>query len=228
MAPPMVLAIIQARMGSARLPGKSLMQLAGRPMLAHVLDRVRAVGGVSGVVLATSVNERDTPLADLAEGMGVRVWRGSEHDVLGRFAAAAAAFEADAVMRITGDCPFTAPDVCERVLQTLREEPWWDYVSNDTLCSGYPDGLDCEVFTTLALERADKAATAHMDREHVTAWMRRNLPRQTVRSSEDHRALKLSVDAAEDLERARRIFGYLKDGAYSFSATLNAVAQAGA
>lgn len=218
---PRVVAIVQARMGSARLPGKSLMTLAGRPMLAHVLERAASVEGVEEVVLATSVNERDTPLARLAGDLGFRCWRGSEHDVLGRYAAAAKGVGADLVMRITGDCPFTAPDVCQLVLQTIKREPWWDYVSNDTLMSGYPDGTDCEVFRYESLLRANAMATDHKDREHVTPWLRRHSAKVTVHAVGcDYRNVKLSVDSPEDLDRARRVFGFLAPGAFSFEDTL--------
>lgn len=195
--------------------------LAGRPLAAHVLERVRAVRGIDDIVLATSVNDRDEPLAVLAADMGYRAWRGSEHDVLGRFVGAAAALHADIVMRITGDCPFTAPEVCERVLCTaLSGDPWADYVSNDVTSSGYPDGTDCEVFTMLALLRANVSVTDRLDREHVTPWMKRNLPSKVVRSFEDWGHLKLSVDCEEDLLRARSIFGYLPPCAFALRDTL--------
>ena len=208
-----IVAIVQARVGSSRLPGKSLMPLSGRPLVAHALERVSCVCGVDEVLLATSLSERDAPLARLARDLGYRFWRGSEHDVLDRFAHAARYAEADLVVRVTGDCPFLAPEVCSRVVAVAREEPWWDYVSNDTTQSGYPDGTDCELFSRLTLERAAASAVHHMDREHVTPWMRRHLPVRIVHSTQDWgRDMKLSVDCAEDLALVRRVAGFLNHG----------------
>lgn len=222
-----VIAVVQARMGSSRLPNKSMMPLAGRPMVHHVLERAAAISGVAEVVLATSLNDRDTPLANLARDLGFRFWRGSEHDVLGRFAAIARATQADTIIRITGDCPFLAPEVCHKVLSTAREEPWWDYVSNDVDRSGYPDGTDCEVFGRLSLERADAESFDHNDREHVTPWMRRNLSQRTVHSTGEFLGhVKLSVDCEENLQCARTLALYIPIGDFSLPTTMRAYRQA--
>lgn len=221
-----VVAIVQSRMGSSRLPGKALKPLAGRPMLQHVLERALHIRGVNHVVLATSLNERDTPLVDLAaDVVGIPVYRGNEHDVLGRFAFVAEEMRADYVIRLTGDCPFLAPDVCEAVLTVATTETRWEYISNDTTCSGYPDGFDCEVFPLFSLQRAHAFATSHLDREHVTPWMMRHLLRRTVTAPEPLEREKLSVDCEQDLIRARRIFGYLENGDFSSRGTLAALAM---
>ena len=154
-----------------------------------------------------------TPIVMGHEAVGriERLGAGLEHDVLGRFIAVADALSAKWVMRITGDCPFLAPEVCERVLQ--EASTGWDYVSNDTTRSGYPDGLDCEVVIASALRQANRVTTLRTDREHVTPWVRRNCTTYTITSPRDCRRVKLSVDALEDLERARRIYGFLAPGA---------------
>lgn len=221
------IAIIQSRMNSARLPSKAVAPIAGKPMLAHVLERALAIRGLAGVALATSVNERDDPIADLGLRTGCcLVYRGDEHDVLGRFKEAAAWTRAERVMRITGDCPLVCVDVCEAVLALADAEPWWPFVSNDTLISGYPDGVDVELFRMDALRDAHRLAMAHSDREHVTRWMRRHLVCQTVHAPGRWTHLKWSVDCAEDLARVRRIYGFLPAGAYTLADALAADAEA--
>lgn len=215
--------IVQARVGSSRLPGKALLPIAGRPLLDHVLERVEHVSGLSARVFATSVAERDGPLADLAAHRGWLVTRGSEHDVLGRFVAAVRMVEADAVMRLTGDCPLLCPEVCALVLRAYAET-YHDYVSNDTRVSGYPDGTDCEVFSISALRTADLHAVDGRDREHVTPWISRELRTQIVSSPTDWRRYKLSVDTEEDLRYVRRVRSHLQDGKFTLSDTLEAAA----
>src|SRR5688500_8743591 len=153
-----VVAVVQARAGSTRLPGKVLMELAGRPMLAQILRRVAAASRVDEVVLATSDLERDDPVAAVAEAEGVAVFRGSEEDVLARFVGAARSADADVVMRITGDCPLIAPEVIDAVVARLVDEGA-DYASN-VLRRTFPKGLDAEALTMDALERIDELGTS--------------------------------------------------------------------
>jgi spore coat polysaccharide biosynthesis protein SpsF (cytidylyltransferase family) len=194
-------------------------------MLEHVLRRALAVPGVAAVVLATSVNERDAPLAELAWRLGCGVIRGSEHDVLGRFAAAQQALRVERVMRITGDCPLLCVDVCEATLRAALESGY-DFVTNDTDQSGYPDGTDCEVITAWALAQADRYATTASDREHVTRWIRRHVPSRVAMAPEGSRcplAWKWSVDDGADLARVRRIFGALRgSGGYTLGSAADA------
>ncbi len=161
--------IIQARMGSSRLPGKVLMPLGGKPSVQHVIERARLIRGVDEVVLATSVASIDDPLAAFCKTFGVTVVRGSEDDVLDRYYQAAKAARADAVIRITGDCPLLDPVESAKVLDAFRSSGA-DYVSNvnpPTL----PDGLDTEVFLFSALETAWKQAGKKSEREHVTLYI---------------------------------------------------------
>lgn len=228
-----MIAVVQSRIGSSRLPGKANASIAGRPMLAHVLSRAKAIPSIDRVVLVTTDHERDTPLTRIADDLNVSSVRGRDGDVLSWFLAAAEACGADAVMRLTGDCPLIAPEVCERVLADYRDllEPSVEYVSNDTTVSGFPDGTDTEVFSMRLLQETaatvpQHAPWVHGDREHVTTWMRRTQPQRVVRYEQDYRHLKLSVDDRSDLERVRRIFGYLEHGDYALTATLAAVARA--
>jgi spore coat polysaccharide biosynthesis protein SpsF len=165
-------AIVQARYASTRLPGKVLMELRGVAVLTHVLARCRAVDGVTDVVCATTSGQDTDGIADLARASGAVVFRGSEHDVLGRYLGAARFVEAETILRVTSDCPLIDPDLCAAVL-ALRATEGADYASNN-MPPTWPYGLDCEAFTRAALERADAEARASDEREHVTPWLRRH------------------------------------------------------
>lgn len=167
----MKVVVVQARMGSSRLPGKVAMDLCGRPVLAHVLARAAAIPGIERVCCAIPEGAADDPLADLAARLGAEVARGSETDVLGRYLAAARQTGASVIMRVTSDCPVLDPDVSGRVLAAL-ENAGADYASNVDPRS-WPKGLDTEAFTREALERAGAEATDPYDREHVTPLLRR-------------------------------------------------------
>ncbi len=162
--------IVQARLGSTRLPGKVMMDLAGRTVLWHVLSRCRAIPGADVVVCATTTAAADDAVVAEAERCGAVVFRGSESDVLDRYHGAAVAVGADVVMRVTSDCPLIDPEVCGAVLR-LRAEQGADYACNN-MPPSWPHGLDCEAFTMAALSRAAAAATQPNEREHVTPWIR--------------------------------------------------------
>jgi spore coat polysaccharide biosynthesis protein SpsF (cytidylyltransferase family) len=211
------------------------MALAGRPLLEHVLERVMAMPGLDDVVVATSTEERDAAVLAVSAGLGLRAWRGSETDVLARMRDAAAWAGADVVVRVTADCPFWDPDVGGTVLHAyLAAAPAGvQYLSNDTALSGYPDGLDTEVFSMAALEAAAALARRAHDREHVTPWMRTPWMRDVLRggmvacATGDFRHLKLSVDTPPDYDRAVRIAGLLPARDFTLAATLAACAAAG-
>lgn len=217
--------LVQARLGSSRLPGKCLLPLGGRTLISHVLERARAVREAGLVVLCTSTSERDAPLAAEGRACGVPVYLGDELDVLRRMALAAAAYEATVVVRVTGDCPFLDPAVADAVVAFHRDDPLGSrYASNDTSRSGYPDGTDVEVMDAWVLARADEEATDRGDREHVTPWVRRRYQTATLlREGEDLSRHKLSVDSATDYEQARRVVGFLRAGDHSVEATMRAL-----
>lgn len=164
--------IVQARMASTRLPGKVLLDLAGHTVLWHVLTRCRAIPGADIICCAIPDTPENAPIAAEAEACGAVVTRGSESDVLLRYARAAEQVGADVVMRVTSDCPLIDPEVCGRVLALCAVERA-DYACNN-MPRTWPHGLDCEAFTGTALLRAAAAATAAYDREHVTPWLRRS------------------------------------------------------
>ena len=202
-------AIIQARMGSTRLPGKVLMDLSGRPMLARQLARLERCARLDDLVVATSTEVRDDPVAALARAEGVRCFRGSEDDVLSRYIGAAAEAGADAVVRITADCPLIDPEVTDRVVQDLLDHAsTCDFCAN-TLQRTYPAGLDVEAFFTDVLHRAGRLATRPDQREHVTVVMRaRSAPFlcRNVKDDVDNSDLRWVVDRQTDLDVVRAIY----------------------
>ena len=202
--------IVQARYGSSRLPGQVLKQLAGRTILEHVLSRCLAIPSADVVVCATTEGTREDAIANIAESMGVQVFRGSETDVLDRYARSAEAAQADIVMRVTSDCPLIDPEVCDDVLR-LRESSAADYAANN-LSPEWPHGLDCEAFTIDALLAADREATKPYDREHVTPWIRRCECYQRVNLSNPaghHANLRWTLDYQEDFAFFEALFARL-------------------
>jgi spore coat polysaccharide biosynthesis protein SpsF len=210
-------AIVQARMGSSRLPGKVLEQVAGRPMLAHIVERVRRAPGIARVVVATTTAASDAPVRALCAELRIDCFAGDELDVLDRYVEAARAFDADPVLRITADCPFVDPELVGSVLARYQEGDV-DYVAAATGGAAFrwpgpkfPDGLDVECCARAALERAHREATARSDREHVTPYLYRTGHFRTalVPSDEDRGALRWTVDHAGDLELVRRVYAAL-------------------
>lgn len=220
-----VAVLVQARSGSARLPGKSLRSMCGTPMILHVMRRAAALGYPAW--MATSVSDRDDLLADTVREAGFPVHRGSEWDVLDRMAGAAAEASADIVVRVTADCPLWAPDVAGQVLAQFLGSDQEGILTNDTTQSGWPDGTDTEVFSAALLFDAANRSTDRLDREHVTPWMRRNAQHWVIGNGEDWRDVKLSVDTAEDFERARAVMADVPTREYRWAATRAALLRQG-
>jgi spore coat polysaccharide biosynthesis protein SpsF len=203
-----VTAIIQARMTSGRLPGKVLMEVLGRPMLAYQVERVARAETVDRIVIATTVNESDDPVARFAGRAGIGLFRGSESDVLGRMAGAAEAEGASVVVRLTGDCPILDPALLDRVVDRLRDtNSPTDYVTCG-MPRTWPIGLDVEAMTADVLRVADREATDPYDREHVTPYLYRHPERfkiAAVTSPVDLSHHRWTLDEAADFELIRRI-----------------------
>jgi spore coat polysaccharide biosynthesis protein SpsF len=195
-----VLCLIQARLNSTRFPGKILADLHGRPVIAHVLARVRAIRGVDRIVVA--VPDAATVAELAAVGIESEYVEGvAEMDVLGRFAGIAARYpQHDTVMRLTADCPLLNPLIAEAVL-ALHQATRCTYASNVT--QGYVDGEDVEVFSADALRAAQLAATSAHSREHVTVLIRHLGPTATLSPG----SIKTSIDRPEDVEIVRRLLG---------------------
>ncbi|CAK0779250.1 spore coat polysaccharide biosynthesis protein SpsF [uncultured Gammaproteobacteria bacterium] len=209
-ARPRVVCISQARMTSTRLPGKVLMTAAGKPLLAHHLERLRRCRQVDQVVLATTTNVGDDPVAALATELGVGVSRGGEHDVLDRFARAANQFKADLVVRVTADCPLIDPALIDAVIELyLSADPAAGYAAID---NSHIRGIEAEVFSVAALTEAAVYASSSAEREHVTPYLYRNPDRFRIvhldpfapaaPPSDRHR---WCVDEAPDFELIRRL-----------------------
>jgi spore coat polysaccharide biosynthesis protein SpsF len=197
-------------MGSTRLPGKVMLEVAKRPMIDRVVERARRIPNVDKVVVATSVLERERPLVEHLDESNISVVRGPEEDVLSRYVQVMRMYEAEEVVRLTGDCPLLMPEIADRVIRVFRRGEC-DYASN-TIERTYPRGLDTEVLSPDALQHADAEATEAADREHVTRYIRQRPDRFSlcsVTADEDRSDLRWTVDEEADLKLARRIYGGL-------------------
>jgi len=208
------MAIIQARMQSTRLPGKSLLDICGKPLLAHVIERVSSCKTLDETVVATTNADEDKPIRLLATKHGLRWYAGSEDDVLDRFYRTAVKFSGGIVVRITADDPFKDPQVVDKVVRHHIEHSGLEYTSN-TIVPTYPEGLDVEVVAFKALERAWREATTVSDREHVTPYIWNNPQTFTianVRNDIDLSHLRWTVDYERDLRFARAVYARLYHG----------------
>ena len=202
------IAIVQARMGSTRFPNKVMRPILGVPMIELLLNRLSKAGKVDKIILATSAGPRNQSLVEHVRGLGYEVFQGSEADVLDRFYRAAQPYNPDAVVRITGDCPLVDPEVVDAVI-TNFQIAGVDYVSN-VVPPTFPDGLDCEVFSFRALERAAQEAKDPAHREHVTPYLRESgqFSTSNVASETDCSQERWTVDEPEDMEVVASIFAY--------------------
>jgi spore coat polysaccharide biosynthesis protein SpsF len=203
----MILAILQARVSSTRLPGKVLKPILGRPMLLLQIERVRRAQGFDKLLVATSTDPSDDAIQSLCRKNGVDCTRGSLRDVLDRFYQAALPFKPKHVVRLTGDCPLADPEVIDRVID-VHLKGSFDYTSN-ALEPTYPDGLDVEVVRFASLAQAWREATLPSHREHVTLYVHQHPERfriENVRSEQDLSALRWTVDEPADLEVVKRIY----------------------
>ena len=220
-----VLAIIQARMGSTRLPGKVLREIVGKPVLELMVERLRLVPSVDAIVIATTENEADLPIVELAERLGVGSFRGSEDDVTARLLGAAKEHAIDVIVETTGDCPLIDPGLVEQCIGVYRESGV-DYVSN-VLERTYPIGMDTQVFSTDVLADVARRTDDPFDREHGSVFIYRNpaiyslknVPAPGELTDPD---LRLTLDTAEDFQVISHIFEdlYAGDPAFDLAAIL--------
>jgi spore coat polysaccharide biosynthesis protein SpsF (cytidylyltransferase family) len=216
-------AIVQARMGSTRLPEKVLMDIGEEPMLWHVHERASHASLLDEVVVATSTEPADDEVASFCAERGIPCVRGSEADVLDRYYQTAVEMDADTIVRLTADCPFLSPAVVDRVVREY-EASNCEYVSN-TLEYTHPDGLDVEVFDMEALEITWEEAVEPNEREHVTIYMKESesfrsknvenvLDISTYEFVEDDVILRWTVDYPEDMEFIREVYNRLTAGGH--------------
>ncbi|MGQ0671763.1 MAG: cytidylyltransferase domain-containing protein [Hyphomicrobium sp.] len=208
-------AIIQARLASTRLPGKVLYEIGGQPLISFMVQRVARTRGIDEVALAVSEDLGNEALAEIAGGLGIAVFRGSEKDLLSRYCGAAQALNAGVIVRLTGDCPLADPEVIELVVERRRAEDL-DYCTN-VHPPTWPDGLDVSTFTRATLERACAEARRPTEREHVVPWMWRNSPLEggslltagNVSCPEQAEDQRWTVDGAADYLMLRALVGVM-------------------
>jgi spore coat polysaccharide biosynthesis protein SpsF len=212
-----VVCIIQARVGSTRLPGKVLKEICGKTVLEHDIDRLKGVKNIDKIVIATTTLEKDNAIIDECKRLGVSYFRGSEEDVLARYYYSAKENEADVVVRVTSDCPLIDSEVSENIIQYyLNNIEKYDYVSN-TLQRTYPRGLDTEVFSFQALEKAFNEASSVRDREHVTPYIWDNDKIFKIfqyENEEDYSHFRWTLDTTEDYKLISTIYNYFENKEY--------------
>jgi len=222
----MIVAIVQARMGATRLPGKVLKEIGGTSILEFQVDRIRRSGLVEEVVVATSCEPQDQEIVEHCKFHGINWFVGSENDVLSRYHDCAVERSASTVVRVTADCPFIDPAIIDQVI-SLRQESGADFAANTVPpeTSDWPDGSDVEVFSMQALSEAQREVTTYEEREHVTFFFWKNINRNRFRTvqlpnSEDWSKYRFTLDYPEDYEvvvkvfselRRRRQFGYANE-----------------
>ncbi len=209
-------AIVQARLGSRRLPGKVLADLAGAPLLARMIERLRAARTLARIVVATTEHPADAPVRELAAALGVGCFAGSEDDVLARYVGAAEAFRADPIVRLTADCPLIDPALVDRCVEAFADRPGCDYAS---LGGEFPDGLDTEVISARALARAHAEARLPSEREHVTPYVWKQatvFAAVTVVFPRPLGGRRWTVDEPRDLEFVRAVYARLHRPGYVF------------
>ena len=206
-------AIIQARYGSTRLPGKIFMDIDGKPLLWHVVNRLTYSKFIDEIVVATTTNPKDDATEKWCKKNEINCYRGSEDNVLNRFYNAAITFPCDVIVRVTADDPFKEPSVIDMIIKKLLDEKL------DLACNvfppSYPEGLDCEVFTFNVLETMEKTTKNSYDREHVTPYIYNNPKKfkiENITSNRDLSDYRWTIDNKEDYEMVNAIYEKRKNG----------------
>jgi spore coat polysaccharide biosynthesis protein SpsF len=198
--------IIQARMGSVRLPGKVMKPLLNKPVLWHVVNRASNASHAAGVIVATTLNDEDDVIDRFCKNSGFTVFRGSDGDVLDRYYQCATTYQMSDIVRITADCPLHDPSVVDKVIcEYLRSN--CDYVTN-VLEYTYPDGLDVEVFSFNTLEQVWRSAKLPSEREHVTTYLRnsKRFKIKNVYAPKKYPAYRLTLDSFDDYQFISKIY----------------------
>lgn len=217
-----ILCIVQARIGSERLPGKVIREISGKPMILYTLDRLEKSKYINKLILATSLENREKPLVDIAIKSGFQVFRGDEANVLKRYKDASDKYSGDIIIRVTGDCPLIDPVIVDNVITYFKMNNY-DYVRLD-VPNSFIRGFDVEIFTKDALDRvyntvfnmkSDEQTDTDMCKEHVTYYMYRH-PKEFkigyVHGSDFYnKDYRLCVDTMEDFKLVESIYKYFKD-----------------
>ncbi len=202
-------AIIQARCGSTRFPNKVFALIDGKPLLWHVVNRLKYATKIDDIIVATTVSEKDDKIEEWCKENNVHCFRGSEENVLNRYYSASQAFPSDYVVRITADDPFKEPKVIDAVITKLIEEGY-DHVTNN-LPPSFPEGLDCEAFKKSALDRSEKEAETAFEREHVTQYIYHHpeiFKIGNVSNPENISYLRWTVDKDVDFEMVKAVYAH--------------------
>lgn len=216
-----IVATIEARMTSTRLPGKVLKPIIGRSILELLIERLQRAEHLDEIVVATTINDTDQPIIDLCEKLNVKYFRGSEEDVLKRVLDAAKSVSADLIVEITGDCPFVDPDIVDECIQVFLNGKY-DYVSN-TIKRSFPIGFDVQVFPVSILEEVNALTSDPVDHEHVSIYIYEHPERYRLKNIEVDEDmfwpdLGVTLDTQEDYELIRSIFEELYPQNSAFSA----------
>jgi spore coat polysaccharide biosynthesis protein SpsF (cytidylyltransferase family) len=208
-----IAAIIQARTGSTRLPKKVLAKIEGKPMLWHIIERVKKAKNINEIIIATTNRKEDKKIIKIAKKSGVKSFAGSEEDVLDRYYKAAEKYNTDIIVRITGDCPFVDPEIIDKIVEFFKKNNF-DYVSTGHITKqkhelNYPAGLNTEVFSFSALKKAWKQALLPSEREHVTPYIWKNdklFKIRTINSGQNFSHMRWTVDEKQDLKLIREVY----------------------
>lgn len=224
-----VVAIVQARMGSTRLPGKVMCDLLGKPMIVHEIERILRSKRIDSVVIATTNLSADNVIVQLCKDQGWYWYRGDEQDVLDRFYRAAKAFGADIIVRLTADCPLIDPSVIDLVIgEFCQNYPRTDYASNVFPERTFPRGLDTEVVTMDALERSWRNEIDPALREHVTQHIVKNSGNfriSCVTNDRDFSEMRWTVDTPEDFRFVREVYSHFGHNNFSWSDVLDLISK---
>ena len=223
-----IVAIIQARFGSTRLPGKVLRDILGKPMLGRVIERLKISQLIDEIVVATT-KERNKAILRIAHGYGVKGFVGSEDDVLDRYYQAAKRYKANVIVRITGDCPLIDTEVVDKVVECYIRTKDIDFACN-IMRRSYPRGLDTEVFSFNVLKRVWQEAKESYQREHVTPYIYEHSKMfhlANIENNEDLSYMRWTVDEERDMEFVREIYGrlYRKEAIFLMKDVLNILAK---
>ncbi|MDP8213181.1 MAG: glycosyltransferase family protein [Candidatus Zapsychrus exili] len=212
----MIVAIIQARMGSKRCEGKVMKSVLDKPLIGHLFERLTFSSKIDKIVLATSIDKQNDVMCEYVESLGFSVFRGDEDDVLDRYYKAALLYKADNIVRITGDCPLIDVGICDKLFEMyLNKKAEYAHLS-----SRFAEGLDCEIFSFGYLSTAWKEAKKKSEREHVTLYINNNLDRfkkEIMDNCVDDSSYRITVDEPEDLDVVKNIIENLyKEGIEPF------------
>jgi len=218
-------AIIQARLGSSRLPGKVLRPLGGKTMLECVMQRLSECRTIDQLVIATTTEPADRELIEFCQDRQWDFHAGSENDVLSRYVETAEKYAAEQIVRITSDCPLIDPRIVDQTVDLINSNPEIDYASNFHPRRTYPRGLDCEAMTRRTLDRIDRLAITPRYREHVTLYAYQNPKKFNIASTqetEDWSHLRWTVDTEDDLRLASEIYHHFGDSPFDWRQIIKA------